>query len=110
MDTQIENLPKIVGIKFSKIGKNYYFDASNLDTINLGDAIVVETSRGWQIGELAEVVSDPEILKNASYKPIDRLATPEDLQKRDELLEKADKALRTCIREIHQLKDRKSVV
>jgi cell fate regulator YaaT (PSP1 superfamily) len=104
MDTQTENMPKIVGIKFSKIGKNYYFDASKIDTINLGDAIVVETSRGWQIGELAEVVSDPEILKNASYKPIDRLATPEDLQKRDELLDKADRALKTCIQEVHHQK------
>lgn len=104
MDTQQENMPKIVGIKFSKIGKNYYFDASKINTINLGDSIVVETSRGWQIGELAEVVSDPEILKNASYKPIDRLATPEDLQKRDDLLEKADKALKTCIKEVHQQK------
>lgn len=104
MDTQTENLPKIVGIKFSKIGKNYYFDASKIDSISVGDAIVVETSRGWQIGELAEVVSDPEILKNASYKPIDRLATPEDLQKRDELLEKANKALKTCISEVHQQK------
>jgi cell fate regulator YaaT (PSP1 superfamily) len=104
MNTHTETLPKIVGIKFSKIGKNYYFDATKIDTISLGDAIVVETSRGWQIGELAEIVSDPEILKNASYKPIDRLATPEDLQKRDDLLEKADKALKICINEIHQQK------
>lgn len=104
MNTLADNLPKIVGIKFSKIGKNYYFDASKIDELNLGDAIVVETSRGWQIGELAEVVSDPEILKNASYKPIDRLATPEDLQKRDELLEKSDSALKTCIKETHQQK------
>ncbi len=104
MNTQIETLPKIVGIKFSKIGKNYYFDASKIDEIHLGDAIVVETSRGWQIGELSEIVEDPEILKNASYKPVDRLATLDDIRKRDELLENADKALKICINEVHQHK------
>ena len=102
MDTHTEIQPRIVGIKFSKIGKNYYFDASKLDEPKIGDSIVVETSRGWQIGELAEIITDPDVLKNASYKPIDRLATQEDLQKRDDLLAKADNALKTCIKEVRQ--------
>lgn len=103
MDIQKEqSLPIIVGIKFSKIGKNYYFDASSLEHVNVGDSLVVETSRGWQIGELAEIVADVEILKNASYKPVDRLATGEDLQKRDELLEKGERALKSCISEVQK--------
>lgn len=104
MDDNTEILPKIVGIKFSKIGKNYYFDASKLDDPKLGDAVVVETSRGWQIGELAEIITDSEVLKSTSYKPIHRLATPEDLKKRDDLLVKADIALKTCIKEVRQQK------
>ncbi len=51
-----KTLPKIVGIKFSKIGKNYYFDASKLAEIKIGDSLIVETSRGWQIGELTEII------------------------------------------------------
>lgn len=104
MNNQIDSLPRIVGIKFSKIGKNYYFDASNIAEVNIGDSIVVETSRGWQIGELAEIVTDEQILKNASYKPVDRLATAEDLSKKDELLQKGEDALKKCISEVHNQK------
>lgn len=104
MESQVKTLPKVVGIKFSKIGKNYYFDASKLSEVKIGDSIVVETSRGWQIGELAEIITDENILKNASYKPVDRLATEEDLKKRDELLQMGEKALRSCINEVHQQK------
>lgn len=96
METTEHSLPKIVGIKFSKIGKNYYFDASKLPEIKIGDSLIVETSRGWQIGELAEIITDPEILKNAAYKPVDRLASSADMVKKEELKEKGDKALAIC--------------
>jgi cell fate regulator YaaT (PSP1 superfamily) len=102
MNTLEKILPKIVGIKFSKIGKNYYFDASKLAEINIGDSLIVETSRGWQIGELTEIITDPEILKNAAYKPVDRLATQADLVKKEELKEKEEKALEICRSEIRK--------
>lgn len=104
MDKPEKPLPKIVGVKFSKVGKNYYFDASKISELKIGDSLIVETSRGWQIGELAEMVSDPEILKNAAYKPVDRLATPSDLVKKQELKEKGDKALEICHKEIRNQK------
>jgi cell fate regulator YaaT (PSP1 superfamily) len=102
MNTIEKTLPKIVGIKFSKIGKNYYFDASKLAEINIGDSLIVETSRGWQIGELTEIIADPEILKNASYKPVDRMATQADMVKKEELKEKSEKALEICLSEIRK--------
>lgn len=92
-------LPKIVGIRFSKIGKNYYFDASKIPEVNIADTIVVETSRGWQIGEVAEIVTDEKVLANASYKPVDHLATAEDLRKKEELQKKSQSALQICNRE-----------
>lgn len=97
-------LPVVVGIRFSKIGKNYYFDASDVEDIKIGDYLVVETSRGWQLGELAEIVSDPKVLKNASYKKVDRLATPIDLLKREELGKKAIEAIEECKDEIKKQK------
>ena len=93
-------LPTVVGIRFSKIGKNYYFDASTIEDLKVGDHLVVETSRGWQLGELTEIVTDPAVLKNANYKKVDRLATPIDLLKREELSRKADEAIETCKQEI----------
>jgi cell fate regulator YaaT (PSP1 superfamily) len=103
METAEKSPPIIVGIKFSKIGKNYYFDASKIPDVKIGDSIIVETSRGWQIGELSEIIEDPEILKNASYKPVDRKASPTDLIKKEELREKGEKALETCRSEIRKL-------
>ena len=97
MSENTENgLPIIVGIRFSKIGKNYYFDATHIGDLKIGDHLVVETSRGWQLGELTEIVSDPDVRKNASYKTVDRIATPVDLLKHEELNKKAEKALAEC--------------
>ena len=99
-----QKMPIIVGIRFSEIGKNYYFDASTLDDLKIGDHIVVETSRGWQIGKLAEIIDDPKILINTNFKPVDRIATEDDLKKRGELLESGKKALEICIGEMKDLK------
>jgi len=103
-DEQTKDLPVIVGIRFSKIGKNYYFDATKIGELKIGDHLVVETSRGWQLGELAEIVTDEEILKNASYKSVDRIATAEDLARHEELAQKADQVLQECKRQINDQK------
>ena len=104
--------PTVVGIRFSKIGKNYYFDASTIEDLKVGDHLVVETSRGWQLGELSEIVTDPNILKNANYKKVDRLATPIDLLKREELAKKAEEAIADCQQEIRteNIKDVKIIM
>lgn len=103
MNATNNSTPTIIGIRFSKIGKNYYFDASKIANLNIGDQLVVQTSRGWQIGELAEIVSNTESLKNTNYKPVDRLATETDLIKHDEILEKNEIALKICIEELGNL-------
>ena len=105
MSDNTENvLPVIVGIRFSKIGKNYYFDATQIGELKIGDHLVVETSRGWQLGELTEIVSDPELRKNASYKSVDRIATAVDLLKHEELNNKAEEALAECQRLVKEQK------
>jgi len=88
-----EKLPVVVGIRFSPIGKNYYFDASAIGDVKLGDNLIVETIRGWQLGQLVQIVEDREVRKKMRYKPVDRLATPEDLKKKIILGEKASEAL-----------------
>ncbi len=72
----------VVGVRFSKVGKIYHFDARHLETVKLGDAVVVETARGWQLGEVAQLINDPNLGFNGNLKPIDRLATPRDLMLR----------------------------
>ncbi len=73
-----ETQPNIVGVRFSKIGKVYHFDANIID-IRIGDSVIVETSRGWQLGQVAQKVAEPELPPEGSWKPVDRRATPRDL-------------------------------
>lgn len=72
--------PFIVGLRFQKIGKVYHFDARNYRNLIPGDFVVVETSRGKQIGEIMQVFDQtPPPPPDGSWKPIERLATPRDL-------------------------------
>jgi len=93
MDTSSDNLPVVVGIQFSPIGKSYYFDASAIEDVKLGDYLIVETSRGWQLGKLVQIVEDRKARKKMRYKPVDRLATTEDLKKKELLDVKASGVL-----------------
>lgn len=87
----------IVGVRFSKIGKNYYFNATHLPEITIGDQIIVETSRGWQMGEVAEITHEisPELKQN--IKKIERKATTADLIKKQELTIKENEVLSKCL-------------
>lgn len=73
---------KIVGVRFSKVGKVYNFDATELDSIQKGDIVVVETSRGWQLGEVITLLPQAVQPADNPWKPLDRLATPKDLVQR----------------------------
>ena len=69
----------IVGVRFSKIGKLYHFDAGPVADIKIGEYVVVETSRGRQIGEIIQFIREPSSPMDGSWKSIERRATPADL-------------------------------
>lgn len=69
----------IVGVRFSKVGKVYHFDASKLQSVKTGDSVVVETARGWQLGEVAQVLDPKSGRVEGDMKSVSRLATPRDL-------------------------------
>lgn len=71
--------PFIVGIRFSRVGKVYHFNASELTDLRPGDHVVVETSRGWQLGQVAQLVDNPNPPQEGGWKPVDRRATPRDM-------------------------------
>ncbi len=72
----------IVGVRFSKVGKIYHFDATRLGELKTGDMVVVETSRGWQLGEVTGTITDTSSMPEGGWKQIDRKATPKDLLQR----------------------------
>jgi cell fate regulator YaaT (PSP1 superfamily) len=82
MMTENSTEQKIVGVRFSRVGKIYNFDATRLESIRKGDVVVVETSRGWQLGEVVVFVPQTAEAPESAWKHIDRLATPKDLIQR----------------------------
>jgi cell fate regulator YaaT (PSP1 superfamily) len=88
---------EIVGVRFSKVGKIYNFDARKLENYRIGDVVLVETSRGWQIGEIVTKVSNQENVNEGNpVKIIDRLATPKDLLQRQNWQAKEPEVLTTA--------------
>ncbi len=71
--------PLIVGIRFHKVGKVYHFDASHFSDLQVGDHVVVETSRGQQLGEVVQILDNPPPPPEGTWKPILRRANPRDL-------------------------------
>jgi cell fate regulator YaaT (PSP1 superfamily) len=71
--------PFIVGVRFAQIGKAYHFDASSFRDIKVGDHVIVETSRGKQLGEVTQIVQTPISPADGGWKPIERIANPRDL-------------------------------
>lgn len=79
---------KIIGIRFKKAGRVYYYDPGNVE-YKLNDRVVVNTPRGLKIGHVAiapEQVLSSEI--NEPLKTVVRLATPEDIQQAEGLMTK----------------------
>lgn len=70
--------PLIVGIRFQEIGKIYHFDASTISDIQVGDRVIVDTARGRQLGEVAQLVQNPK-QGEGSLKQVERRATARDL-------------------------------
>jgi cell fate regulator YaaT (PSP1 superfamily) len=96
---------KVVGVRFKKAGKIYYFDPDK-KWINEGDYVIVETVRGIEFGQ---VVVGPKVVKEEDIvqplKKVLRIATAEDIKCNEENKVKEKEAFDICSRKIeeHQL-------
>ena len=73
----------IVGVSFGPVGKIYHFDTNHIEDLNKGDYVIVETSRGLQIGKVIELFKQDEVVSDGEpRKPVMRKATPRDLMLR----------------------------
>ncbi len=87
----------IVGIRFKRAGKVYYFDPTGFEDLDTGDWVVVETSQGIEAGQV--VIAPTRVVDEAirtSLKPIRRQADWRDLTEMEQLKLKAPEALATA--------------
>ncbi|MBQ1352583.1 MAG: stage 0 sporulation family protein [Firmicutes bacterium] len=89
-------MEKVVGVKFKKAGKIYYFSPGDYD-IKAGDNVIVETARGLEFGIVTmgcKEVPESEIV--SPLKSIIRVANENDRKKHADNLSKKEDALRKC--------------
>ena len=71
-------MTKIIGVRFRRAGKVYFFAPGELD-IKKGDNVIVETARGIEYGQVVSGIRDIEDEKIVMpLKPVIRIATEED--------------------------------
>ncbi|MGN0594308.1 MAG: stage 0 sporulation protein, partial [Hominimerdicola sp.] len=70
----------IIGVRFKRVGKIYYFNPAQYE-VHVGDSVIVETARGVECGEI--VLADRDVDEESfgtQIKPIIRPATEQDFK------------------------------
>ncbi|MBO5353256.1 MAG: stage 0 sporulation family protein [Lachnospiraceae bacterium] len=96
---------KVIGVRFRKAGKVYYFDPLDFD-IRQGSNVIVETARGVEYGFVVlapKEVEDDKVIQ--PLKPVIRPASPEDDEIERKNKEKEKEAFKICLEKIkkHEL-------
>ncbi len=97
-------MKNIIGVRFRKPGKVYFFDPEKLE-IKKQDKVIVETAMGQDLGEV--VITNRTISENAISTPLKkviRIATPRDIKQDQENRKKEKEAFRICQEKIKKYK------
>lgn len=93
---------KVIGVRFRKAGKVYFFDPVKMD-IKTGDHVIVETARGIEYGVVVlggREVDDKKVIQ--PLKPVIRMATQADEDIETKNKEKEKEAFRVCQEKIRK--------
>ena len=89
-------MAEVIGVRFKQVGKIYYFDPVDIK-FNAGEAVIVETARGVECGEVAmSNREEPDENIVHPLKMVIRKATEEDLKHLEENKLREKDALKTC--------------
>jgi cell fate regulator YaaT (PSP1 superfamily) len=89
-------MQEIIGVRFKKVGKIYFFDPKDMK-IPKGESVIVETARGLELGEVA--VGNTPMDENKIVSPLKkviRVASSNDKKTFEENEKKAREAFKTC--------------
>lgn len=95
-------MANIIGVRFKKPGKIYFFDPDGIE-IEQGKHVIVETAMGKEYGEVA--IANRNIPDNKLVKPLKkiiRVATNKDKKQHEENKEKEKEALKICEKKIKE--------
>ena len=95
-------MKKIIGVRFKRLGKIYFFDPKWLE-VKKGENVVVETSQGEEIAEVVvpnRMIEEEKIV--APLKKVLRLASPRDLKHAEECRKKEKEAFEVCNQKIKE--------
>ena len=89
-------MPEVVGIRFKRAGKVYYFEPADIE-MEAGDWVVVETGRGPELGRV--VIAPGQVLASEvtePLKPVLRIANDEDFSQRGSYRDREQEAMQQC--------------
>lgn len=89
-------MTQIVGIRFKRAGRVYYFDPGEL-RLEHDDLVIVETSKGTELGRV--VIAPTDVVENElaePLKPVLRKAVPEDQDRLNSFRAREADALARC--------------
>lgn len=92
----------VVGVRFKKAGKIYYFDPGDL-TIPAGEFVIVETVRGVEFGKV--VISNKQVDENDIVLPLKkviRVADAKDKMVVEENKKAAQEAYDICLKKVEE--------
>ena len=97
-------MKNIIGVRFKKLGKIYFFNPKNL-RVRKGDKVIVETAQGEEYGEVMipnRWVEDEKIV--SPLKKVLRIANYKDHKHFEECRRKEKEAYETCLKKIKEHK------
>ena len=97
-------MTKVIGVRFRRAGKVYYFSPGKLE-IEKDDRVIVETARGVEYGHV--VIGTREVEDDKGVQPLKsviRLATAQDQEQENKNREKEKDAFRICQEKIRKHK------
>ena len=93
----------LIGVRFMRVSKLYHFDAAG-HPVQPGDRVIVETTRGRQLGEVVNFVeSGRGVQGEGGYKAIEGIASPRDLAQQQYWQSKETEAMINCRARAHEL-------
>ena len=97
-------MKRIIGVRFKRLGKIYFFDPKWLE-VKKGEKVIVETSQGE---EIAEVIVPNRMIEEekltSPLKKVLRLASARDLKHAEECRKKEKEAFELCNKKIKEHK------